>query len=68
MKQDNVILMLKYNEMEKYITILDFVKNEVHILQFTEKETFVEEFLLINNFDSSNCQWMIQNKLKLQIH
>lgn len=54
--------------MEKYITILDFVKNEVHILQFTEKETFVEEFLLINNFDSSNCQWMIQNKLNLQIH
>lgn len=68
MKQDNVILMLKYNEMEKYITILDFVKNEVHILQFTEKESFVEEFLLVNNFDVNNCQWMIQNKLKLQIH
>lgn len=68
MKQDNVILMPKYNEMEKYITILDFVKSEVHILQFTEKETFVEEFLLVNNFDSNNCQWMIQNKLKLQIH
>ena len=68
MKQDNVILMPKYNEMEKYITILDFVKSEVHILQFTEKETFVEEFLLVNNFDSNNCQWMIQNKLNLQIH
>lgn len=24
--------------MEKYITILDFVKNEVHILKFTEKK------------------------------
>ena len=60
--------MLKYNEMEKYITILDFVKNEVHILQFTEKESFVEKFLLVNNFDVNNCQWMIQNKLKLQIH
>ncbi len=54
--------------MEKYITILDFVKNEVHILQFTEKESFVEEFLLANNFDSNNCQWMIQDKLNLKIH
>ena len=54
--------------MEKYITILDFVKNEVPILQFTEKESFVNEFLLANNFDSNNCQWMIQNKLNLQIH
>ena len=60
--------MLKYNEMEKYITILDFVKNEVHILKFTEKESFVEEFLLVNNFNPTNCQWMIQNKLNLQIH
>ena len=54
--------------MEKYITILDFIKNEVHILKFTEKESFVEEFLLVNNFDVNNCQWIIQNKLKLQIH
>ena len=54
--------------MEKYITILDFIKNEVRILKFTEKESFVEEFLLVNNFDVNNCQWMIQNKLKLQIH
>ena len=60
--------MLKYNEMKKHIIILDFEKNEVHILQFTEKESFVEEFLLVNNFDINNCQWMIQNKLKLQIH
>jgi hypothetical protein len=30
--------MPKYNEMEKYITILDFVKSEVHILQLTDKE------------------------------
>ena len=60
--------MLKYNEMEKYITILDFEENEVHILEYKEKESFVEEFLIINNFNPINCQWMIQNKLKLQIH
>ena len=54
--------------MEKYITILDFVKNEVHVLRFTEKESFVDEFLLVNNFDINNCQYMIQNKLNLQIH
>ena len=54
--------------MKKHIIILDFEKNEVHILQFTEKESFVEEFLLVNNFNPPNCQWMIQNKLKLQIH
>ena len=54
--------------MKKYITILDFETGEVHVLKFTEKESFVEEFLLINNFNSTNCQWMIQNKLNLQIH
>ena len=54
--------------MKKHIIILDFEKNEVHILQFTEKESFVEEFLLVNNFDINNCQYMIQNKLNLQIH
>lgn len=54
--------------MKKYITLLDFEENEVHILEYKEKESFVEEFLIINNFNPINYQWMIQNKLKLQIH
>jgi len=58
-----------------YITILDFEKGEIH--SFTYQSYWGEDFddiaNAINNeydikFSENNCQWIIQDSLKLQIH
>ena len=58
-----------------YITILDFEKGEIH--SFTYQSYWGEDFDDIANtindkygikFSENNCQWIIQDSLKLQIH
>lgn len=58
----------------KYITILDFSNGEVHIIPHdfpTEDFSEIAEIILEERgikFKESECEWMIQNSLKLQIH
>lgn len=61
----------------KYITILDFERGEIH--SFPYKREYGEDFhdiiegiekdlQQVFDFSESNCQWMIQDSLKFQIH
>lgn len=60
----------------RYITILDFEMVEIHSFPFKDywdNFEFSEIAESIKNdygilFSENNCQWMIQNGLKLQIH
>jgi len=52
----------------KKIIILDFSTAEVHIFQYDENIwENGEHFLAENGLNETNCQWMIVNKLKLNI-
>lgn len=53
----------------KYITILDFTTGEIHIHKdkvdlYESLEDLIEEL----GYNSSNCEWMTSDTLKLQIH
>lgn len=55
--------------MKQQILILDFRLGEVHIYDYvnpdaTDQETILEEL----GHNASDCDWMIVDKLKLQIH
>jgi len=51
------------------IIILDFATAEVHIYDYdTNVWEDAEEFLEELKFSSNECQWMIVEKLKLEIH
>ena len=59
----------------KYITILDFEREETHIFPYDlfMGEDFEDIAKSIEDehgikFSEKNCQWMIQYNLKLQIH
>lgn len=52
----------------KKIIILDFSDNEVYIKNYIEDLwNNPEEFLSENGFDETNCQWMVVNKLILNV-
>jgi hypothetical protein len=51
----------------KKIIILDFETAKVHIYDYNtslDSEDFIESLL----YNSNNCQWMIVDELKLEIH
>lgn len=59
----------------KYITILCFERGEIH--SFPYLDYWGDDFSNISNqleehygikFSENNCQWIIQDKLTLQIH
>lgn len=59
----------------KYITILDFEKGEIHSFPYYDNmgEDFGDIANAINDeydieFFEKNCQWMIQDSLKFEIH
>lgn len=59
----------------KYITILNFKNGEIHIFSYPNhiKDDFehIIEYIEENyniSFSENNCQWIIQDKLNLQIH
>lgn len=63
--------------MIKKIIILDFSTAEVHVFTFDENiysnDEIVDFFDAMNEegdygFKESQCQWMITNELKLEIH
>jgi hypothetical protein len=52
----------------KKIIILDFSDNQVYVKNYDENMwSNPEEFLSENGFDETNCQWMVVNKLTLNI-
>lgn len=52
----------------KKIIILDFSDNEVYIKNYIEDLwSNPEKFLIENGFDETNCQWIVVNKLTLNI-
>jgi hypothetical protein len=52
----------------KKIIILDFSDNQVYIKNYIEDLwNNPEEFLSENGFDETNCQWIVVNKLILNI-
>ena len=60
--------------MKKKIIILDFSTSEVHVFDFDQQkyedgETFMaSEEMEDYDFKESQCQWMIVDELKLEIH
>lgn len=52
----------------KKIIILDFSDNEVYIKDYDENMwSNPEQFLFETGFNETNCQWMVVNKLILNI-
>lgn len=55
------------------IIILDFTTTEVHIFPYDDSFGNAEEYMQVLEEDGSitsvsNCQWMVVDDLKLQIH
>ena len=52
----------------KKIIILDFSDNQVYIKEYDENIwSNAEEFLSETGFNETNCQWMVVNKLILNV-
>lgn len=51
-----------------YVTVLDYIVDEIHIYKFYLKEDEMENFIKSKGHSISQCSWMISDELKLTIH